>query len=71
MDAPTGIQNNDVIVTKVGPQFWIWQQIGESRKRLDGPLDDRAQAESLAKVLADEFNSGAWFETEGGVTTEI
>jgi hypothetical protein len=71
MNAPTGIQNSDVVVTKVTNQFWVWQQVGKSRRRLDGPLDDRVQAESRAKVLAAGFHSDAWFETEGGVATEI
>jgi hypothetical protein len=71
MEDAAGIQNNDVVVTKVVNQFWVWQQVGKSRKRLDGPFDDRAQAESRAKVLADEFSCDAWFETEGGVATDI
>jgi hypothetical protein len=66
-----GIQDQDVVVTKVVNQFWVWQQVGKSRKRLNGPFDDLVQAESQAKVLAAEFGSDAWFETEGGVATQI
>lgn len=43
MNEGISIQDNDVVVTKVVNQFWVWQQIGESRKRLDGPSADRAE----------------------------
>jgi hypothetical protein len=71
MNEAPGIQNQDVVVTRVVNHFWIWQQVGKSRKRLDGPFDDLAQAESRAKALAGQLGSDAWFETEGGVATEI
>lgn len=47
MSEPVGIQENDVVVTKVVSQYWVWQQVGKSRKRLDGPYDDLVQAESF------------------------
>jgi hypothetical protein len=71
MFEPVGIQENDVVVTKVGPQYWVWQQVGQSRKRLDGPYDDAVQAESRAKVLASEFGSNAWFEDESKIVMAI
>jgi hypothetical protein len=71
MDDAAGIQENDVVVTKVGLQYWVWQQVGKSRKRLDGPYDDLGQAESRAKVLAIEFGSDAWFENESKTATTI
>jgi hypothetical protein len=71
MSDAAGIQENDVVVTKVGPQYWVWQQVSTARKRLDGPYDDGVQAESRAKVLATEIGSAAWFEDESKAVTAI
>ena len=71
MDEPVGIQESDIVVTKVVSQYWVWQQVGKSRKRLDGPYDDLVQAESRAKVLATEFGSDAWFEDESKIVMAI
>jgi hypothetical protein len=46
-------------------------EVGKSRKRLDGPYDDLVQAESRAKVLATEFGSDAWFEDESKIVMAI
>jgi hypothetical protein len=69
MNEGIAIQDNDVVVTRVVNQFWVWQQIGESRKRLDGPFADRAEAESRAKELANNIGSDPWFETESAIAT--
>jgi hypothetical protein len=69
MNEGIAIQDNDVVVTKVVNQFWVWQQFGKSRKRLDGPFADRAEAESRARQLADHHESDAWFETESEIAT--
>jgi hypothetical protein len=34
MPETAGIQENDVVVTKVGPQYWVWQQAGKSPQML-------------------------------------